>query len=156
MKLLESKGEAALVFAARMYLEKFGILKKAETDAFEASKYDTIHKAQNYLALLGKFYQALKEYVEAIREIFKAYENLYKVKKRVYGAGDELVKELEEDAKEAHEKYEEDLKKKNVKFQENVTKKATAKAFIDTLNDALSEVLNEKRSHAGGARHFRI
>ena len=118
--------------------------KKPKNKGFDASNYDTIHKAEKYITLLVKVKKAFEEYVDVLGEMTNAFENVYEVEKRVYGAGDDIVKKLEEEAKESRQNYETVLKVKNDFSKENETKKATAQAFIYTLKKALNEVLSGK------------
>ena len=92
----------------------------------DASNYDTIYKAQNYLALLDKDEKAFEEYVNAMEKVSNALEKYLEM---VIFPAHVDVKKI---AKDFRESYEKALKEKKDMIKENKTKKATAQAFIDT------------------------
>ena len=148
--------DAALNEAKRTDREKYKNFQKAESKALDASNYDTIPNAQKYLVLLDKLEKAYEQYVNAVGEVAIAYENYCPVAEDLYGDDDADVMQLEEEAKEACDKYEDDVRKKEAMIEDIETKKDSVQAFISGLNGALNEVLSDKKWHAGGARRFRI
>ena len=135
---------AAYKSAEETFTKKTDVLHKSRYKVLDASSYDTIYKAQNYINLLDDQKQAAEEYVEGMFLLADAHTHLYEVAKRNHSDDEEALMQLNKIAKETRKKFKIHFKEMNESFKENKTMINNAEEFIRGINKALDKIVKTR------------